>query len=340
MKKLLRGMISILCACSLLMCSGCSEEKTKIAYSVYPIGYLLQAIGGSTLTYESIQDNTVIQRATVAADYQEILEESSVFFHIGSLEPYYTVYRSDITESGVSVVDLGAASAVYDFNRYIKTETEDGTTEYDEYPYYDDSSFSDVNVNTKDLTVWMDPIMMISMARTIADQLSQLYPDNQELYEENLDKVIDLLTTLETKYRDLSVPLLQNGETIRFAAMTTGFGNWQKSYGFEVYPIVLSKYGVLPSQDQLEVIKERLIEDEVQYIVYEENMTDDMKELFDTLQQELNLTAVTLSSLSSLTDLQQSEGKDYLSVMYENLDVLSSMTPQTAIVAAEDDSTD
>ncbi len=54
-------------------------------------------------------------------------------------------------------------------------------------------------------------------------------------------------------------------------------------------------------------------------------MTDDMIELFDRIQQELDLTRVNLSNLSSLTEEQKSQGKDYISIMYENLQTLEGM---------------
>ena len=107
--------------------------------------------------------------------------------------------------------------------------------------------------------------------------------------------------------------------------MTASFGNWQKTYGFEVYPVILSKYGVLPNETQLAAIKQRIIDDNVKYIVYEPNMTEDMIALFDELQEELGLTRVELSNLSSLTDEELNSGKDYLSIMYENLQVLELM---------------
>ena len=81
----------------------------------------------------------------------------------------------------------------------------------------------------------------------------------------------------------------------------------------------------LPTKSQLEVIKNRIVEDNVKYIVYEPNMTEDMIQLFDELQEELGLTRVELSNLSSLTEDEKNSGKDYISIMYENLQVLELM---------------
>ena len=142
---------------------------------------------------------------------------------------------------------------------------------------------------------------------------------------DNLEKLEADLINLDAQYQNLATSLLNNRQEIRFVSMTASFGNWQKTYGFQVYPVILSRYGVLPDEKQLEIIKSRIIQDDVRYIVYEPNMTDDMIELFDQLESELLLTRVELSNLSSLTESELAEGKEYLSLMYENLSVLETM---------------
>ena len=81
----------------------------------------------------------------------------------------------------------------------------------------------------------------------------------------------------------------------------------------------------MPSDEELEIIKKRIIDDEVKYIAYEPNMTEDMLNLFNQLETELGLTRVNLNNVSSLTVSQSANNKDYLSLMYENLNVLENM---------------
>ena len=72
-------------------------------------------------------------------------------------------------------------------------------------------------------------------------------------------------------------------------------------------------------------------------------MTEDMIELFNRVQDDLNLTRVELNNLSSLTNEASNAGKDYLSIMYENLAVLETMAeavaqpavPQEEVIDAE-----
>ena len=47
--------------------------------------------------------------------------------------------------------------------------------------------------------------------------------------------------------------------------------------------------------------------------------------LFNEIEDELDLTRVNLNNISSLTPTQIANNKDYVSLMYENLNVLESM---------------
>ena len=91
--------------------------------------------------------------------------------------------------------------------------------------------------------------------------------------------------------------------------MTPSFGNWQKSYGIEVYPVILSKYGALPTKDQLEIIKKRIRNDHVRYMAMESNLPEDMVRLREKLIQELGLIPVELNNVSSLKESDQKAGK-------------------------------
>ena len=99
---------------------------------------------------------------------------------------------------------------------------------------------------------------------------------------------------------------------------------------------------MLPNEKQLDIIKTKIVEDNVKYIAYEPNMTEDMLALFDQLSAELNLQRVDLSNLSSLSADQREDNKDYLSIMVENLNQLESMaeddlTPAVQEPAADED---
>ena len=323
MKKKLLALMMALVLC--FFNSGCGTVRSGVVYTIYPIGFLIERLAGTNFNAVSIQEDfTVVQRAQVKPNYKDLLSGSELFLHVGDLEPYLSVISADVKNSGITDMDLSTLNAVYDFARYTQVRTEDGVR-YDRSEYYKGDAFANIDTDTLDLCLWNDPIAMLSMAKNICDWLSRNYPDQKDFYQENLTHLEKDLIDMDAQYQSLATSLINDDEEIRFVSMTASFGNWQKTYGIQVYPVVLSKYGVLPNNEQLSLIKQRIIADNVEFIVYEPNMTNDMKALFEQLENELGLTRVELHNLSSLTQTEENLGKDYISLMYENLSVLDTM---------------
>ncbi|SJZ85910.1 metal ABC transporter substrate-binding protein [Anaerorhabdus furcosa] len=313
--------------------SGCAVKKNQVAYTVYPVGYLANRIIGDKLQVVSIQNDEIVQRATLVDDYENQLELSQNLFHIGTLEPYLTVNSEQIKKTKVGTNDLSVLNAIYKFQRYTPVNV-DGTTTYIESSYYKGETFETIDSYEKDLYLWMDPIAMLSMAKDITKWLSTNYEEDSKYFNENLVNLEKDLVQLDAEYQKLATKLANEGKEIKFVSMTPSFGNWQKAYGFQVYPVVLSKFGALPTDEQLQVIKNRILADNVQYIVYEPNLPEDMIALLEQLETELGLKRVTMNNLSSLTTTQKEENKDYVSIMYENLSSLESMATTIPVVTS------
>lgn len=307
--------------------SSCKRISNNVAYTVYPVGYIFQKLAKNSINATSIQNDEIIQRATLKDNYKEILENSSTFFYIGNLEPYLSTHRNEIRSLVKNRIDLSNLNAIYKFQRYTPVYTDEEIT-YIENPYYKDDSFNNIDIPDRELCLWLDPISMLSMGKDIKNFLVKNYSQYEFDYNENYKRLEDELVNLDVQYQNLSTKLHNENKEIKFVSMTPSFGSWQKAYGIQVYPIILSKYGALPNSYQLEIIKNKIKNDGVQYIAYEPNMSEDMLELFKNIKEELNLKQVTLYNLSSLTESQKNEGKDYITVMYENLAVLETMSTE------------
>ena len=332
MKKLVKILLVALLFCA----TSCSSAKRYVAYTAYPIGYLLERIGGDKIETISIQNNNLIQTANIVENYQEILEDSSYLFYLGGIEPYLELYKPEIDKIGVQQIDLSNLNAIYDFKRYTLVSV-NGVETYVESPYYDGEIFNMIDTNELDLSIWIDPIGMLSMANDVYTTLASNYVEQASSFRANYEQLETELIALDASYANLANTLKNNNQVIKFVSMTPNFGSWQKAYGFNIYPICLSKYGALPSEVELEIIKERIVADGVQYIAYEPNMTAEMVDLFDELVSELGLTRINLYNISSLTASQINENKDYMSLMYENLSVLENIASEQ-IQSAETES--
>lgn len=305
---------------ALFLVSGCEEKNPSIATTVYPVQYLVERIGGDDVTVSNITENTMIQRAQMKSSFQDILKDSDALFYIGGLEPYMDLYVDDIRDTGVDMVDLATKSAIYKFERYTST-TIDGITAGTEGPYYEGEKFANLDTYDADPMLWMDPVAMTSMASDIRDYLVQKYPQYKDIFDENYDALELDLARLEADFQ--AIP--DGKMNISFVSMTPSFGNWQKSYGIKVYPITLSKYGALPTSDQLAAMKKRIKSDHVRYIAIEQNLSEDMEKLQQQLIDELALIPVNLNNLSSISSEDKKASKDYLTIMYDNLKALESI---------------
>lgn len=305
---------------ALFLVSGCEEKNPSIATTVYPVQYLVERIGGDDVTVSNITENTMIQRAQIKSSFQDILKDSDALFYIGGLEPYMDLYVDDIRDTGVDMVDLTTKSAIYKFERYTST-TIDGITAGTEGPYYEGEEFANLDTYDADPMLWMDPVAMTSMASDIRDYLVQKYPQYKDIFDENYDALELDLARLEADFQ--AIP--DGKMNISFVSMTPSFGNWQKSYGIKVYPITLSKYGALPTSDQLAAMKKRIKSDHVRYIAIEQNLSEDMEKLQQQLIDELALIPVNLNNLSSISSEDKKASKDYLTIMYDNLKALESI---------------
>lgn len=300
-----------------LMCTACKVQNAKLAVTTYPIQYLVERIGGNNVSVTNISEDKAIQVAQVKVNLEDIIEESNALFYITELEPYFDVYRDTIRSNDLTMVNLASKSVFYEFQRYTTTSV-DGKVAVVQGPYYDGEIFSNVDVYKQDPMIWMDPVSMISAAEIVRDYLIENYPEYRIEFLENYESLEMDLTRLDMEYQGLK----QSFHPISFACMTPSFGPWQKSYGISIYPVCLSKYGATPSEEQLAIIKQKIIDDGVRYIVKEPNLNEEMNALYDTLKEELGLIEVEISNLSSLSSSQQIENKGYLTIMYENLSQL------------------
>ena len=303
--KLRKLSMVFLLALSLL--SGCQRTRYQVLVSCYPLQYLVEQIAQDRVSCVLLSENTLIQRAQIRDDYQELLAQSDALLYLGGLESYYEAYADEITDSRIEQVNLVDQLGNFPFLRY----GENNETQ----PWYAGDAFDDVDMYYSDPTLWMDAVTMCGMAACIRDYLSERYPAYAQEFADNYDALEIALSRLDARYQQL------REKQIRVAVMTPNFGHWQ-NYGIQVYPVCLSRYGALPDDEQLSVIIETLREDGVQYMAIEENLPQDMIDLRLQIINELGLTPVPLNNISSLSDAQQRAGKNYLTLMQENLNVL------------------
>ena len=316
MRKLL---LTIILSLMLSTLTACQLDLPKVGVSTYPVAYLVNRIAKDKVSVVMLSEGPVMTRATAIESFLTEIEQLDVFFQMGQLEPYVSAYISDLSESRLQVIDLVGQAGVYAFKRYTVSFV--GTQEVTLIePYYEGEAFSAIDMYETDPYLWLDPITMTSMASTITKWLVAAYPEQQSFFETNFAHLEVELANMDANYQAL------RGSQIAIASLNPSFGSWQKAYGIHVYPIVLSRFGVLPNSEQLNAMIDRMRFDGVTHIVNDPLMSDDMRVLYDAIKTELGLDEVALHSLSFLTDDDLTAQKDYMTIMYENLNALIDLT--------------
>ena len=304
----------------ILSLSACKLSQPNIGVTVYPVQYLVERIAQNKVTITNMSEGSTITRAQISTDYLNLIENLDVLFVFGNLEPYLSVYNEVLQDEGVAMVDLSSSASFYAFKRY-ETNFISNTRVTLESSYYSESVFDQIDMYQNDPYLWLDPITMISVAGSIKDWLVTYYPEEKASFESNYEALALELARMDADYQEL-----WNQQTA-FVSVTPSFGNWQKAFGINVYPLILSRYGVLPTDDQLAIILERIQNDEVQYIVHEPNLTQDMEELYQRVKDELNLQSVEMHNIAFLTETDMTNNKNYITLMWENLSTLEGMLP-------------
>ena len=318
MKKILLILSSIVLILSTL--SGCKLSVLNVGVTTYPIQYLVNRIAQDKVNVIQYSVGPTITRTQIRDDYKDLLETTDVVFHFGKLEPYLAVYLTEFQNSSAQLIDLTSNAGVYKFQRYTVTQVSDRQVTLED-TYYNSNLFKDINLYDKDPMLWLDPITMISMAGTVKDWLVEKFPEERNLFNTNYELLKEELARMDADYQELWK------QDISFVSVTPSFGNWQKAYGIQVYPLIISRFGVLPTADQLSIIKERIKADGVKLIVHEPNLSEDMEALYQSIKTELELESIELHNLAFLSEKDITDNKNYMTIMFENLNTLEGLKP-------------
>lgn len=310
----------ILSIMTLTLLTGCIQGSLNVVVTNYPLEFLVKRIAGDRVNVVRLDEGDVAQRAQINDDYETILEQANVIFYISEAQPYFELYETELREAKAEMVDLSQYSKLYDFKRYQNIVVSGQVTSF-ESAYYDSALLDNVDLYSSDPILWIDPIAMMSMGRSVLDYLVTKYPDQATYFNDNFETLEIELVRLYADYQKLRDVDAQ----ISFVTITPTFGNWQKSYGINIYPIALSKYGVLPDEALLNVYRNRIDEDGVEYIAFESNLPDDYVRLYNQIKTELDLTQINLHNLYTLSSEDINNNEDYISLMYRNLETLMAL---------------
>lgn len=271
-----------------------TQDKLQVSTSFYPLYDFAQEIGG-----DKIQIQNVTPAGAEPHDFEPSAQQlvaakkAGVFIYNGSnFEPWAEKFTSDY--QGISIkANTGLALHEAD------------TADHD----------SESHAHQADPHFWLDPVLAQQIVGTIRDGLSQAQPADKAYFSNRADAYIQKLQKLDAAYKTG----LQNCSQQTVVASHAALGYVAERYGFTATSIAGVSPEAEPSAAQLAKIADLVRQNNIKYILFETLVSP---RLADTIAQETGAQTAVFNPLEGLTNDDQKQGKNYISVQYDNLAAL------------------
>ncbi|MDD2492935.1 MAG: zinc ABC transporter substrate-binding protein [Bacilli bacterium] len=291
--------------------AGCkSSDEADIYTTVYPIEFVAKEIVKDKKTVKS-----VYPRGGEVHDYEPYpkqiiaIADCDILFYIGlGLEPFIenaltTTFRDLKTvkvTDGLQLVEM------------------DGTHTHSK------EEESDIDTHIYDTHVWLDPLSLVGITNTVLQELIVVYPEYSEEFSNNAEALILELEALHNEYVEALADEMITSKTIMVDH--DAYAYWTFRYG-------INRIKLRSDNESNEVDPATLIakinqakELGIKYIIASKNETKSA--LFDQYLTNLNAEEEELHHLGTITTNELKVGKNYLSIMRDNLQVLIKVLPR------------
>ncbi len=335
MKKIIVLLLSLLTVITLSACTREESEENTIYVTNYPLYFLVDAIGDGLVTVKYVPGSTVHGHGFEWSGQQIIdMRNADYLFYVGAgLDPYIDANLETLTSTGLDTLK------VFDFIDPIEVciiddhDHDDHDDEYDhqnpsqifsEHDDDHDNSCNDAEL-IEDPHFWLDVVRMMEVAEIIKERLILTYPEHDLLIKNNFLVLHKQLEKLHADYLDalteVTKPIITNVKLFTY---------YQERYGIEINPLTRSAHAhedeTIPG-DIIDFVN-FAIEHDINYIMFEANALSRAGDnLLAELQKENpDASRLDLHPVATITTEELNQGKNYINLMYYNLDALIKAT--------------
>ncbi|KHE71586.1 metal ABC transporter solute-binding protein, Zn/Mn family, partial [Halobacillus sp. BBL2006] len=299
-----------------------SEKKgqLKIYTTVYPLQYFTKQIAGDSADVSSIlppgSDPHTYEPTT--KEMVKMAEADAFIYSSAGLEGYAETISDAIKPEGVTILE---ASEGIQLEKHVHNH-DGGNSEEDEHAHEEEQSKNEEagheghNHGDQDPHVWLDPIRSVQLAENIKETLVEIKPEQKDKFNENFKQLKKELQDLDQEFHNQLESKPKNKIIVSHAA----YGYWEQAYGIHQVAVSGLSPTSEPSQKELEKIIEKAKENDINFVLFEQNVTPKVSEV---VQKEIGAEALRVNNLSVLTEENVNNKDNYFTLMRENLDVLS-----------------
>lgn len=160
--------------------------------------------------------------------------------------------------------------------------------------------------------LWLSPLPAKNLVDKITQGFAQADPVNKNYYQANASALKNELDGLDAAYKQALANCAGNYIITSHAA----FGHLAAAYGFNQRSIAGQSPEAEPSPAKLAKIIKFAKDNKIRYVFFE-NLAS--PKLAQTVAREIGAQTLELNPLEGLTDEELAQGKDYLSILRDNL---------------------
>lgn len=314
--------------------TGSKDGKLQIHATLYPIQYALERIGGDTVSVHSVYPPGADAHTYEPSSKEMVsIAKSDAFFYLGAdMEPFSKSVAQSLASQNVRLIEIGKHKDLFikdahdhnhdDENHEHAADEHDAHKDHDEHDEHEDvpehadeHHEEDHHHGDLDPHIWLDPVRMGEVAGIIKDELITINPEAKEMYEKNFSSLNDDLKSLDADYNST----LKDKKNKHILVSHAAFGYWEDRYGIEQVAINGLSPSNEPSQKQLANIVKQTKKYDLNYILFEQNITNRVSEI---IQDEIGAKSAYIHNLEVLTEEDTNENANYLSLMKRNLKTL------------------
>lgn len=315
MKKIILGVLlsfilNIISGCTLSTGKNISNEviKPSIKAANYPLYYFAHRIVGEKMKVESLVPLGVDPHSwePTPSDLVGLEKTSILLFNGAGMEDWIVKIADVLKNENLQVVNATEGIQLLKGQGDNHGHGEDEKEKGQEQEKFEEEF---------DPHVWLDPINSKVIAHNIKNAIIKEDPANEDYYEENYYKLIKELDQLDKAFKEG----LQDITRKEFIVNHAAFGYLAKRYGLIQIPIMGINPHTEPTPKRMVELINVTKEHKLKYIFTESLISS---KVADVLAREAGINTKVLNPLGNLTKEDIEAGKDYFTIMYENLMVL------------------
>jgi zinc transport system substrate-binding protein len=287
------------------------EKKLRVVATFYPLAEFSRMVGGDLVDVFS-----VVSPGVEPHDYEPTprdiisIESADVFVMNGAeMDPWAEKLLPTLREKGVVVVNASEAVTLLAAEEHDKHHEEG----HDEHDGHEGEIHEEEHEHgMHDPHFWLDPVFAESIVGSIRMALVGKDAAHADSYESNAADALSELEALNGEYRNGLSNCVRN-EVI---TSHNAFAYLANRYGFSAHSISGLSPEAEPSAGRIAELVDLAKKEDMRYIFFETLVSPKVAE---TIAREIGAETLVFDPIEGLSDEDISAGKNYFSVMRENL---------------------